>query len=352
MYCKNCGKGIPPQAAFCPHCGTETLKNNSGAIAVPLKKTSKFHRKLFAPLSILVVLLVGAAILLTKMSADNKISSKLQGTDWWWSSGNSVVVLRLNPDGTGIWVTPEQPKLTMGIITYTIEKDHLIVDEYDENWLDSLVVEEPVDDLSNYDKDVIRTDFCWDKDSSQFVGVTSIPGKNITSTLAPANPGTFASETLRAESYAESMGEYPDDMCVGIGDYYEGKLYNTLCQGYWYIYDDDIITRWNCCIELTFNPNGVGSMKLRDLTTGEISMNPYGAGNNINNAQYAPFFYKLDEDHVYIVMIDGDLLLCSLQDGKLVTVQDSEFQIAPILHYKSRPDISAIQADSETAKHK
>lgn len=332
MYCKYCGKEIPQQAAFCPYCGKKKVEpSNSMTVDAPVEKQPKQHKKKWLiALGILVVLAAGI-MLVQRMTTNNKIASKLQGTDWWWSSNSGTYILRLNPDGTGVWIDSNHYKLTLGLVTYTIEEDRLFMDEYEYQW-------------NSNDEDVQKytTEFYWDDDTSQFAEVDPISEGGVTCTLTPADQGTFSSEMLRIEAAAVAAGESPDGVCDGIGNSYEGKLYNTLCQGYWYIYSNEDFGR-NVCYELTFNPNGVGSLKIRNLTTGEIEM---GSSALIDKAEYMPFFYKLEEDSVHIAMADGDLLLCSLKDGKLVTEPGSDWQASPMIHYKSRPNTSTMQTDS------
>ena len=331
MFCKNCGKELPQQATFCPYCGEKKAEPpNSAAVDAPGKKQPKQHKKKgLIVLSILVVLVAGI-LLVHRMTTNSEIASKLQGTDWWWSSAYGVNILRLNPDGTGVWLDSNHVKLTFGLVTYTMEEDHLILDEYEYQW-----------NSDNEDVQKYTTEFYWDDDNSQFSEVDSIHKGDVPCTLTPADQGTFGSELQQAAADAAAAGEYIDNLSW-IGDYYEGKLYNTICQGYWYMYTDNVL-RMNSCYELTFNPNGVGSLRLRNLTTGEFDM----LGNAVADAaEFSPFFYKIEDDRVHITMLDGDLLLCSLKSGKLVTEQGSDWQASPMIHYKRRPDASTIRTDS------
>ena len=331
MYCEYCGKEIPQEAAFCPYCGENKVELlNSVTIDAPAEKQSKPHkRKWLIVLSILAVLVVGI-VLVQRMTTNSKIDSRLQGTDWWWSSNYGVNVLRLNPDGTGVWLDSNHVKLTLGLVTYTIKEDHLVMDKYESQW-------------NNGDEDVQKYTytFYWDDDNSLFAELDPLYEGDTTCTLTPAEQGTFSSEMLRIEAVAVAAGESPDGVCDGIGNSYEGKLYNTLYQGYWYIYSNEGFGR-NVCYELTFNPNGVGSLRLRNLTTGEFDMLEGAAG-------FLPFFYKIEDNNVHIAMVDGDLLLCSLKDGKLITEPGSDWQASPMIHYKSRPNASTMQADSSAS---
>lgn len=332
MYCEYCGKEIPQEAAFCPYCGEKKVEPlNSVTIDAPAEKQSKPHkRKWLIVLSILAVLVVGI-VLVQRMTTNSKIDSKLQGTDWWWSSNYGTYILRLNPDGTGVWIDSNHYKLTLGLVTYTIEEDRLFMDEYEYQW-------------NSDDEDVQKytTEFYWNDDNSQFLEANPIHKGDVPCTLTPADQGTFGSELQQAVANAVTAGEYIDNLSEWIGDCYEGNLYNTICQGYWYIYADDVL-RMNACYELTFNPNGVGSLRLRNLTTGEFDMLNGGIE---GAAGFSPFFYKIEDNYVHITMGDGDLLLCSLKDGKLITEPGSDWQASPMIHYKSRPNASTMQADS------
>ena len=66
MYCKNCGKEIPRQAAFCPHCGAKnTLHANTQTTAGPTGTLPRRHRRWWlVVLSVLIVLAAGAVILI------------------------------------------------------------------------------------------------------------------------------------------------------------------------------------------------------------------------------------------------------------------------------------------------
>ena len=66
MYCKNCGKEIPRQAAFCPHCGAKnTLHANAQTTAAPAGTPPRRHRRWWlVVLSVLIVLAAGAVILI------------------------------------------------------------------------------------------------------------------------------------------------------------------------------------------------------------------------------------------------------------------------------------------------
>ena len=66
MYCKNCGKKIPQQAAFCPHCGTKNTPHaNTQAASAPTGKSPRRHRRWWlVVLSVLIVLAAGAVILI------------------------------------------------------------------------------------------------------------------------------------------------------------------------------------------------------------------------------------------------------------------------------------------------
>lgn len=64
MYCKNCGKEIPRQAAFCPHCGAKNTPHaNTQTTAAPTGTPPRRHRRWWlVVLSVLIVLAAGAVI--------------------------------------------------------------------------------------------------------------------------------------------------------------------------------------------------------------------------------------------------------------------------------------------------
>lgn len=83
MYCKNCGKEIPRQAAFCPHCGAKNTPHaNTQTTAAPTGTPPRRHRRWWlVVLSVLIVLAAGAVILIGVLGMFQKASVKSEDVE-------------------------------------------------------------------------------------------------------------------------------------------------------------------------------------------------------------------------------------------------------------------------------
>ena len=83
MCCKNCGKEIPRQAAFCPHCGEKNTPHaNTQTTAAPTGTPPRRHRRWWlVVLSVLIVLAAGAVILIGVLGMFQKASVKSEDVE-------------------------------------------------------------------------------------------------------------------------------------------------------------------------------------------------------------------------------------------------------------------------------